>query len=202
MNIEKLISPIDDRQPFIWFAKAEDDSILTEFEEDGKENEWNSINRKTLKEFGLFGRGVKLYYNINDGIIHIDNRTIEFYFEDENKSIIKLSGRNDIKYNDIVQFKHAYWDFDKKLGLQTHIIDAFHFGYKCAIPVKNSNIYFQFLFRMPMGQPIKLGFRFAPEFPLNLTGKLHVIIDGEEDENPTKILVPAKSSEVYERNFI
>jgi hypothetical protein len=205
MSIEKLESPIS-RQPFIWFAKSYDGTLLTEFENSGKENLFDSIDKVNLKEFGLLGRGAKLWYSSEDGVINIDsefsNRKIEFYLEDQKQNLIKISGRKFEKYNDIIQFKAFHQDFhvNTKNAMGGLVIDAFLFGYKKVITIPDEgDIHFQFLFNLQMGKPMKLGFRFAPTFYLN--HKLFVRIDGQQDVEPIEIKVLADRSEAYEKDF-
>lgn len=201
MAIEKLESPIA-AQPFIWFAESFDGSLLTEFEDDGKENEFDTIDKVNLKEFGLLGRGVKLRFSTEDGIVYIGDKKIEIYLEDEEQKLIKLSGRSDEKYTDIIQFKGFHHDFEinKKDGFKGIVIDSFHFGYKHVIHIEGKgDIYLQFIFRMPLGQPMKLGFRFAPTF--DLKGKLFARINGTPDTTPTDVSVVSGRAEVYEKDF-
>jgi hypothetical protein len=213
MSIKDLQSPMGEVQPFIWFAKYNDDSLFTEFEEDKKENEFSKIDKENLKEFGILGKGVKFYYSAKDGIIWLkdvkgNGNYFEFYLKDENENIIKLSDRNDDKkYNDIVQYKGFHQDFELKSKNALHglVIDSYHIGYKYDINIEDrGHIYFRALLRYETetGKGIKLGFRFAPTF--NLKGKLFVKIDSDDPSFGTSIKeiadvnILAESSGVYE----
>jgi len=201
MSIENLESPREG-QPFIWFAKSYDGTILTEFEDSGKQNEFDTIDKVNLKEFGLIGRGSKLWYSTEDGILNIFDKKVEFYIEDEEQKIIKLSGIESEKYNDIIQYKGFYQDFaiNTKNALGGIVIDSYHFGYKHVVNVKDKgDIYMQSVFRMPMDKPMKIGFRFATTF--DLKGKLFIKINGEVDTEPMDIMVLSGRAENYEKDF-
>lgn len=197
-----------DRQPFIWFAKYNDDSILTEFDDEQKENNFNDIDKENLKEFGLLGKGVKIYYSTEDGIIkmkdtkgHID--IIESSLKNGD-AVECISSRKDTVYNDIVQFKGFHQDFDPltKDPLHGVVIDSFHIGYKIVIKGETGVIYVRVLLRLELGSGIKLGFRFAPTF--DLKRKLCIKagspdpLFGYTEKEVADINVLADKSNVYE----
>lgn len=207
MYIDKFLSPIE-RQPFIWFAKYGENDTLTEFEDNGKENEWNTIEKDRLIEFGLIGRGAKLFYSINDGIINVMDKQIKFFLQNEDGSTIKLNNREGEIYNDIVQFKGFYNEYDpmdknrdpnKPLE---NIIDSFHFGYKHKIELPQGILHVEHVFRLPLGKPMKLGFRLTPNFELDsklvvrVTGMKDQIIDIHVRANPKR-----KEESLFEADF-
>jgi len=205
MSIENLESPIEWR-PFIWFAKSHDGTILTEFEDSGKENEFTNIDKVNLKEFGLLGRGLKLWYSTEDGILNIFDKKVEFYIEDEEQQVIKLSGIELENYNDIIQYKGFYQDFavNTKNALGGIVIDSYHFGYKHIVSIKDKgDIWVQSIFRMHMENkesPMKIGIRLATSF--DLKGKLFINIDGAVDTEPMDIMVLSGRAENYEKDFL
>ena len=119
MGIENFESPVTQRH-FIWFAKYYDDTLFTEFENNGKENLFYDINKENLKEFGLIGQGAKYSFNTEDGTISVKNPngtsyTFDFNLEDENQKLIRLSKNTETApYNDIIQLKRFYTDFEIK----------------------------------------------------------------------------------------
>ena len=200
MAISNLTSPIS-WQPFIWYAKSFDDSLLTEFEDDKTENEFSDIDRVNLQEFGLMGRGAKLWFSTNDGILNIQDKRLEFYLEDEEQKLIKLSGRNEF-YNDIIQFKQfaQVLTTNTKEGFGPLTIDAFHLGYKHSFEIEGKGkIHFAIILRMPMGHPMKIGFKITPSF--DFKGKLFMRINGQPDSNPSDIDTKGDVSVTLEKDF-
>ena len=119
MGIENFESPVTQRQ-FIWFARYNDGTFFTEFENDGKENSFYDINKENLKEFGLIGHGAKYSFTTEDGTFTVFNPdgtkyTFVFNLDDEAQKLIRLSKNSDTSpFNDIIQLKRFYTDFEIK----------------------------------------------------------------------------------------
>jgi hypothetical protein len=105
--IEKLISPREPYQPYIWYADYGDNNVLTEFEQDGKENKFEINVKIKLKEFGLFGKGLKLFYNVDNGIFTISRNIVKFHIELEDGRIINLYDQYK-HYADCHYYLHIY----------------------------------------------------------------------------------------------
>lgn len=140
-------------QEYMWFAEYEDGTKLYEMDNNCIETQFSEIDRDKLKTFGLIGKGQKIWFNINDGIIHLnENEELIFnilkeisYEKDSDKvtaDTIKIMDREDTKYNDIIQYKKASLDIgmngetrDKKMYVEINFI-----GFKVKIK-DNDNIW-------------------------------------------------------------
>ena len=72
MGVENFECPVSHRR-YLWFSKYFNDSLFTEFENSGKENDFNDIDKENLKEFGLIGHGSKIWFNTDDGVLQLLN---------------------------------------------------------------------------------------------------------------------------------
>lgn len=187
--ISNNLSPIPN-QTFIWYAKYNNDiPMLTEFEDDGKENEFNDINKEELKEFGLLGNGGKVYFNTNDGVIHLDNeREANIFLENEN-GITSLTKNDNVKYNDIIQYKKGFLNYDPTVGdRQSKLNVAINYiGYKARTYVSAMNVLsFQIIYGLPMGEPNFFIVKLNSE-DVNYKGKIVLTYGGNRDEAPIEL---------------
>ena len=100
------------KRVFGWYAKYYGGKITDEFNDDGSENDFKTLEKNNVKEFGLYGGGSNLWLETRDGVFHITSKkgshAIRFFLEDENEKVIKLTDRDDVIYNDIIQYKGFY----------------------------------------------------------------------------------------------
>ena len=137
MGVENFECPVSHRR-YLWFSKYFNDSLFTEFENSGKENDFNDIDKENLKEFGLIGHGSKIWFNTDDGVLQLLNpgeevaKTFGFYILTKGAKLIKISNRNDRRYNDIIQYKFGGIDLDPSGKETTGLMSADQhlFGYK------------------------------------------------------------------------
>lgn len=188
-------------QPIVWFAKYFDNTLLEEFEEDGKENMFKNIDLGNLKEFGLYGGNVRMWFDTRDGMIHIFHPQIQiglrFFIETTDHEMIKLCFRDD-KYNDIIQYKHFTQFFNlagQMFGVDEDgrsIPDQFFMGYKLKADTKNGDL--NFTVRLMVNREdnsIHLLFHLAPKFDLDG----HLLLFRNEDCMPTKISIEKDKSD-------
>lgn len=189
--INKLMSPKGDQQPFIWFAEYENKEILTEFEDSGKENQFNAIDKARTKEFGLIGRGLKLSFDTDTGEFAILNKKINFKFIKDGKDV-NLTHQL-AKYNDLITYKSAFTDYDPSGKTLGSCIDAYFFGYKGEIVIDGILCHMKVIFGLPVGGQIKFSITLSPKEAIN--GEIRISIDGVE---PQGIMANFKANEGQE----
>jgi hypothetical protein len=148
---------------FIWFANYFDDTYLTEFSHSTLgENNFYSIDKNKLAQFGLMGHGYYFNFHVANGSFNISKKIIDFAYE-SNGNLYRLTNNNYTIFNDIITYKNVVSDFSPSIyGQGKNLIgniEEYNFGYKtrlefdgglimnftaiCSIPVTvNSPIYF------------------------------------------------------------
>lgn len=149
-NRQYTRSPVP--QKYIWIADYYDDTNLSEYDLQTKRpNDFYSIDREKLISFGIIGQGSQLYYNVANGVFHInqDRFAISYIVDDEE---LPLTGRTFL-YNDIIQFKNgsseANLNTREQEGKFKNSIDYFNFGYKKTMDLNEVNINYQCIFSLP-----------------------------------------------------
>ena len=139
------------KRVFGWYAKyfkGSKGTIVDEFNDDGSENDFRDIQKKDVKEFGLYGGGTNLWMETRDGVFHITSKkgshAIRLYLEDNNENIIKLTDRDDTYYDDLIQYKGFYTyasaPSEENRGQQLNgdvVTSKYIFGYKNTFTVKD-----------------------------------------------------------------
>lgn len=175
--IDRFLSPKGADQPFIWFASYENQELITEFEDDGRENSFYSIDKSRIKEFGLLGRKAKLFYDSNTGVFNIVGHKVEFLLELDDGKVIPLTKQPE-PYNDIITYKSAYTDYNLTTKQTCSYIDAYFFGYKHSFARNDGmEIHSKIIFSLPMDDTMHFGIRLATN--KDISGKLITFIDGE-----------------------
>jgi len=149
-NRQYTRSPVP--QKYIWIADYYDGTNLTEYDlQTKKPNDFYSIDRDKLISFGIVGQGSQLYYNVANGVFHInqDRFAISYIADDEE---FPLTGRAFL-YNDHIQFKNGSSEatmrnVDKE-GKFKNSIDCFNFGYKKTMTLNDVNINYQCICSLP-----------------------------------------------------
>lgn len=108
-------------QKFIWKATYDDGSIIYEFEQDGKENQYNDLDKNKINKFAIIGNGGEIWFSMSDGIIHLDGgRDLTISLEIDNKTydITNLSKEN---YKSIEQYKkgECFFSTNEKVSKMT-----------------------------------------------------------------------------------
>ncbi|MGG0807025.1 hypothetical protein ABE144_05110, partial [Brevibacillus laterosporus] len=123
-------SPVPQRE-FIWLAEYVDGTHLSEFDFNTKqENDFYSIDKKTVVRFGLIGHGHKLYYETFGGHFKLGNGQIDLVYKTGDKEYF-LTGQNEF-YQDLITFKRAEAEINllNSTGELSPIITEYVFGYK------------------------------------------------------------------------
>ena len=165
------------KQDFMWVADYFDGTDLLEFQQNGKENSFYSINKNNLYKFGLVGCGYKMYFDTTNGIFNISDRIIELEYIDENDKIYNLNSGK--LYNDIIQFKEAESTFDpfNLNGIMKTSICQFNFGYKQKLQFEDINLNLKVICKVPYDKPVYLEITLSSNKTLN--GKLLIKRNGK-----------------------
>lgn len=138
--IEQNLSPVaNEGQTYIYFAEYNDGSYLYEYDEETNHYNFDSINQVEVKNFGLIGNRLKLFFETENGIFHIGKQQFK----------IKITKDDDteLSYDDckksLITFKTAHTDcsFSRMDKMET-VIESFNFGFKTKI----DNTYIAILF--------------------------------------------------------
>jgi hypothetical protein len=149
----------------MWIADYGDE-VLKEFDEG--ENSFYDIDLDRLERFYVDDD----FYVVESGIFNIDGKIFNVGYEVDGK-LHKLTGREDTKYNDLIQYKDAHSNFDPKKGFTGNVIDAYNFGYKTKVDDFN----FKVIITKPKDMTYATIFLSSDK---EVDGKLHLNIDGEE----------------------
>lgn len=145
LNTDKNIQAIN--IPFNWIAEYNDNKMITEYDfNTGKHNSFYDINQEDVVRFGLFGQGMKFYFNASDGSFYLNNKRVDIYYETENKKIC-LTGVDSRK--DLITFKQAYTEYNNRDGEQKSNIESINFGYKTIIDFDDVGVFFQPVVSLP-----------------------------------------------------
>lgn len=159
--IEQLLSPAsNDGQDYIYFAKYFDGKILYEYDEDLNHLDFNSIEKGKVKQFGLIGNGIKLYWDIPTGIFHIGKNEYGIRITNGSLELPQYGIQKDL-----ITFKMAHTDSlvsggsTKSLG---NIIDSYFVGFKMNV----ETAFVQILFSIPIN-----GEDLRPFFAVRISNK-------------------------------
>jgi hypothetical protein len=152
--------------------------------------DFNSIDQTKVKYFGFIGNGMKIYWDIPAGILHIGKREYMVKILSSN-SILPISGSK----KDLITFKMAHTDnlvcggVIKKSDLG-NIIDGFYIGFKMNL----DSVFTQILFCIPV-----TGTDLRPYFGVRISNKKDKIytaelvgLNGEDESNFTKTNIELK----------
>jgi hypothetical protein len=169
MNSLKPYSHVSNRE-FIWVAGYLDGSMLAEFDfQTYKDNDFEAIRRDNLLTFGLLGHGLKMYFDTATGIFNLAGNEYEIIYKADDKEY-NLTGQYQL-YNDIIQYKSAFTDFDPFAKEQGYAGSAgifqYNFGYKNRFNIDGTNFSFKAICKMPLNQPIHLALWLVADADLN-----------------------------------
>lgn len=119
----------------VWVAQHADGRILKEFEfKRGRwvERSFYDIKKDRLVSFGLEGSNLRVGFLTSDGIISVYGTSLEVALAKDMR-IYPITGRKDIVYNDIIQYKDAEASIGiGKNGKLSSRITQYNMGYKCS----------------------------------------------------------------------
>lgn len=169
--------------PFNWGAEYPRGKYLTEFDLNTNEkNDFYSIQQDQLIRFGLYGCGMKFFYN-QDGSFNLAGQhiTLEYHLEDE---VFNLTAQSTKK--DCITYKQKEMLFNPDLSLQGDELISIDFGYKTLLNFNGKQIFFKPIVKLPVNKAEgKVEIDISMTSNLDLDGKLvfknkDIIIDAEE----------------------
>ena len=181
--IENFLSPEDD-QCYIYYAEYFDGTVLYEYTNDHVHLDFKSIDQSKVKYFGFIGNGLKFYWDIPSGILHIGKQEYMIRIS-SNNSVLPITGAK----KDLITFKSAHTDCLLNGGTlpaneQGNIIDEFSIGFKMNL----NSVFTQILFNIPMTSQDK-----RPYFGVRISNKNDEIytaelvgMNGEDESKFTK----------------
>lgn len=155
--------------PFNWGAEYLNGEFLTEFDFNTNEkNDFYSIQQHKLNRFGLFGCGLKLFYNL-DGSFNINGQTIEleYHLDGQVYNLTSSSARKDC-----ITYKKKSIDFHPDINQQYEELISIDFGYKTLLNYDGTQFYFQPIVSIPMPTEtedgkIKIEIKMTSNYDLN-----------------------------------
>lgn len=139
--------------PFNWNADYVDGTNYSEFDlKTHQKNDFYLIERSKVVRFGLFGLGMKFFFEMSDGSFNLRGRRVEVEYHCEDGKIIHLTNNFNIK--DLITYKEAYTDYNKVQGLQRSNIYSINFGYKTKIIKDDLLLYFQPVVSLPFNNSV------------------------------------------------
>lgn len=169
-------SPVQN-QDFIWVAHYMDNTFLSEFNFDNKqENSFYSIDRTKLIRFGLVGYGLNFYYEVLGGTFKIAGQTYDFSYKTGDQEY-HLTCRPMTMYNDIITYKDAEANLNiHHGGISGSSITQYSLGYKHKLEIDDVTFNFKPIFSLPYGQPSYFNLRLVAD--RDMSGKFCIRKNG------------------------
>ncbi len=93
-------------QIFSWYIIYEDGKEVSEFNSKWEETYFKNIDKNNISKYGLlnnFNRKNRWEFDARTGVLNVlNNKIYKIYYENE-----EISSRSNIKYDQIIQYKHA-----------------------------------------------------------------------------------------------
>lgn len=159
-------SPVQS-QDFIWMAHYMDNTFLSEFNFDNKqENSFYSIDKSKLIRFGLVGYSLIFYFEVLGGTFKIAGQTYDFSYKVGDKEY-HLTCQPMTMYNDIITYKDAEANLNIYGGISRNNITQYSFGYKQKIEFEDVTFNFRPIFSLPYGKPSYFNLRLVSDKDMN-----------------------------------
>ncbi|MDQ0657520.1 hypothetical protein [Paenibacillus sp. W2I17] len=186
-------SPVS--QAYIWIADYYDGTYLSEYDlQTQHPHRFYDINKEKLVLFGLMGQGSQVYYNVANGVFHINADRYSISYECEEQEY-PLTGRTFV-YNDIIQFKNgsseanmAGFSGQGNSGAFRNTIECFNFGYKKTMNLNDAQINFQCVCSLPLKESVFFQIKISSN--LDLPGQLVIRKNGFVID---RIIAPLKAN--------
>lgn len=128
--------------PFNWNADYANGKNYAEYDLlTHKKNDFYLVQKNQVVRFGLFGQGMKFFFEMSDGSFYLHDRKIEIEYEDENGKTYHLT--TNFANKDLITYKEAFTDFNNVQGVQRSNIKSINFGYKTIYQKNDVQFFFQ-----------------------------------------------------------
>ena len=137
--------------PFNWNADYANGKNYAEYDLlTHKKNDFYLIQRNQVVRFGLFGMGMKFFFEMSDGSFNINGRRVDIAYEDENGEVYHLTTNFESK--DLITYKEAYTDYSQVQGVQKSNLKSINFGYKTTYKKDEVQLFFQPVVSLPFSE--------------------------------------------------
>lgn len=154
--------------PLNWLAIYRDGSMLKEFENEYVKNDFNTIDQKKIKYFGLYGKGNEIYFN-NKGQWFYNTKKLNVFYEAEGVMYKLTDNEFD---RDLITYKQAYVEYDKENGTKESATENVSVGYKQRYLKDDLVINSQLIITTPLSPRVLPYMQIKLSSNKNLDGKL------------------------------
>ena len=164
---------VDDDRAFMFVVKNEDGSFIPEYDDDGTETNFRSIDKDKAAGLYIIGRGFKAGFNTSDGIIKAFDKEFKLSLRlDGNDTLIPVTEREDNNYKDIIQYKGFITDGLNASHVGNATLNAhttsYHIGWKKKIQINDEHYAFvKIIFNIIMSKGISISLKISPNFNMN-----------------------------------
>jgi len=137
--------------PFNWNADYADGKNYAEYDLlTHKKNDFYLIQKNQVIRFGLFGQGMKFFFEMSDGSFYLHGRRIEIeYINDDGKT---FSLTTNFANKDLITYKEAFTDYNNTQGVQKSYLKSINFGYKTIYQKDDVLLFFQPIVSLPFSE--------------------------------------------------
>lgn len=137
--------------PFNWNADYADGKNYAEYDLlTHKKNDFYLIQKNQVIRFGLFGQGMKFFFEMSDGSFYLHGRRIEIeYINDDGKT---FSLTTNFANKDLITYKEAFTDYNNTQGVQKSNLKSINFGYKTIYQKNDVLLFFQPIVSLPFSE--------------------------------------------------
>ena len=137
--------------PFNWNADYADGKNYAEYDLlTHKKNDFYLIQKNQVIRFGLFGQGMKFFFEMSDGSFNLNGRRIEVEYIDEENRTYHLT--TNFAHKDLITYKEAYADYNNIQGIQQSNLKSINFGYKTIYHKGDVQLFFQPIISLPFNK--------------------------------------------------
>lgn len=151
--------------PFNWCADYFDGTSFTEYDlRTHAPNNFYAIKQNETAKFGLFGQGMKMFFNMSDGSFMLNGRRVDIGYETDGKLYMLTSNFNN---KDLITYKEAHTQYNNREGNQRSHINSINFGYKTLYQRDNIQFNFQAIVSLPAGESAFIEVKLTSNTDLN-----------------------------------
>ncbi|WP_107951037.1 hypothetical protein [Lysinibacillus parviboronicapiens] len=152
--------------PFNWNADYVNGKNYAEYDLlTHKKNDFYLIQRNQVVRFGLFGQGMKFFFEMSDGSFNLRGRRIEIDYIDEDGKTYHLT--TNFENKDLITYKEAFTDFSNVQGIQQSNLKSINFGYKTTYKKDDVRLFFQPVVSLPFNESAFIEVKLTSNKPMN-----------------------------------
>ncbi|MET4561041.1 hypothetical protein ABIA69_002186 [Lysinibacillus parviboronicapiens] len=152
--------------PFNWNADYVNGKNYAEYDLlTHKKNDFYLIQRNQVVRFGLFGQGMKFFFEMSDGSFNLRGRRIEIDYIDEDGKTYHLT--TNFENKDLITYKEAFTDFSNVQGIQKSNLKSINFGYKTTYKKDDVRLFFQPVVSLPFNESAFIEVKLTSNKPMN-----------------------------------